>query len=250
MIVSKKLKLTTLLIAMACVLPSLASYKMTIPLERTQGGALPDGSINMGNSNGSGNQPTPPSTNCLYDSGTFVKMLKVSNGTFGSGDRIYIYNNNLIGYYSPSNGLTPPNGLSAGEQKSNDMDTVDFELCGDNLSNYPALPPVGGPPTGPIDPPDDGHSGPDWTPECILNTSTDYAAISSTTGQREFHSVQFGLNHLVPSSWNYVPPDYNPNNPTSYVYFDQSEQTGDPRVSGPNADFSYAQICRVRKRDL
>ena len=244
MIMSKKLKLTTLLIAMACVLPSLASYKMTIPLETTQGGALPDGSINMGNGNGSGNQPTPPSTNCLYDSGTFVKMLNISNGTFGSGDRIYIYNNNLIGYYSPSNGLTPPNGLSAGKQKYNVMDTVDFELCGDNLSNYPALPPVEGPPPQPpIDKPVDPED-PDLIPECLpLDTINNYAAYDRVAGKYEYNSTTYGIDH-VRVNWVYKPADYDPNRPGSYQYLREVNDT----VSGPNPNYDYNAICRVRHR--
>lgn len=254
MIVIKTLKLTTLLIAMVGILPTLAAYRIAIPLETTQGGALPNGSIIIGDGTNTGNQPTPPSTNCLYDSGTFVQMLKASNGTFESGDRVYIYNNNLIGYYSPSNGLTPPNGLSAGEQKSNDTVTVDFELCGDNLSNYPALPPVGGPPPGPIDPPVDDHTGPDWTPECILNTTTDYAAINTSNGTREFHSTTFGLTNFASPRWYYVPDNYDPDaspvSTSSYIYFDNSEQTGDSRVSGPNPNYTYSKICRVKKMEL
>ena len=251
MIVTKTLKLTTLLIAMAGILPSLAAYRIAIPLETTQGGYLPNGSIVIGNVN-QPTQPTPPSTNCVYNSETYVQMLKISNPTFEAGDRVFIYNNNLIGYDSPSNGLTPPNGLTAGTQQADLIETTDFELCGDNLESYPALPPIGGggPPPGPIDPPVDDQTGPDWTPECILNTTTDYAAINTLNNSREFHSTTFGLNHVAVPNWNYVPADYDPNNPSSYIYFDKSEQTGDPRVSGPNPDFTYSEICRVRKRDL
>lgn len=248
MLVSKKLKLTTLLIAMACVLPSLASYKMTIPLEITQGGALADNTIVFGSTPKTDtNNGETPSNNCIYNSGSFVQELKSPVENYQAGDRAYIYNNTPLGFYSPSNGMTPPSGVSMGKKQTLSFDAPanDYEICFDSTW----VPPIGNP-DDPIGPNPNEHSGPDWTPECILNTSTDYAAISSTTGKREFHSVQFGLNHLVPSSWNYVPPDYNPNNPTSYIYFDQSEQSGDPRVSGPNTDFSYAQICRVRKRDL
>lgn len=257
MIVSKKFKLTTLLIAMVSIVPTLASYNMSIPLETALGGALPDGSINIGNGTDSGNPSTPPSSNCIYDNGTFVVQLNRPDDGFQKGDKFYWYNGIVIAWDSPSNGFTAPAGLSTGafkttnpEQQTDDL----HELCADNPSSYPPFVfptgPDGPPPTGPIDPPINDQTGPDWTPECILNTSTDYAAQSKSTGKREFHSVTFGLNHLVPSGWNYVPSDYNPNNPTSYIYFDHSEQTGDPRVSGPNADFTYAEICRVRKRDL
>lgn len=245
------LKLIPLLATMLMLSSSFAEYRVNLPLETTQGGNLPNGSISFGNT---GNEGEPPSTNCIYsqENGSMATFFKQDVGSFKAGDKGYIYQGKIIGYYSPSNGYpSVPAGISAGVFKIGNPISDNYEICVTNPNSYPALPNIGDAPP-PIDPenPDNNQSGPDWTPECILNTSTDYAAISNTTGKREFHSIQFGLNHLVPSSWNYVPPDYDRNNPTSYVYFDQSEQTGDSRVSGPNPDFSYSQICRVRKRDL
>lgn len=160
MIVYKTLKLTTLLIAMIGILPTFAAYRIAIPLETTQGGSLPNGSIIIGD----------------------------------------------------------------------------------------------GPPPGPTNPPVDDHTGPDWTPECILNTSSDYAAINTSNGTREFHSTTFGLINFSSPRWYYVPdnyePDASPVSTSSYIYFDNSEQTGDPRVSGPNPNYTYSKICRVKKMEL
>lgn len=183
-------------------------------------------------------------------------MLNSANETFQSGDKVFVYNGKLIGFYSPSNGRNTPNGLSAGKQQSVEEVTTNFELCGDNLENYPVVPPVvTGPPIEnpelPTEDPELPTEDPsDRTPECILNTSSDYAAIETSTGKYFFNSTSFGLNNYNSLRWYYVPEDYDPNNPSSYIYFDKSEQTGEPRVSGPNPNYSYSQICRVRKMEL
>lgn len=244
MIVTKTLKLTTLLIAMAGILPSLAAYRIAIPLETTQGGALPNGSIVIGNVN-QPTQPTPPSTNCVYNSESYVQMLKISNPTFEAGDRVFIYNNNLIGYDSPSNGLTPPNGLTAGTQQAELIETTDFELCGDNLESYPALPPIGGggPPPGPIDPPVEPED-PDLIPECLpLDTTNNYAAYDRIADKYEYNSTTYGIDH-VRVNWVYKPADYDPNRPGSYQYLPEVNDA----VSGPNPNYDYNAICRVKNR--
>lgn len=251
---SRILKITPLLAAMLILSPTFAQYRMNMPLENTQGGNLPNGSISFGDKNNSGNEGETPSTNCSYsqESGSLVTFFKQDLGPFKAGDRGYIYQGNIIGYYSPSNGYpSVPTGISVGDLKFGDTMTDNYEICVDNANNYPVLPNIaGGPP--PIDPenPDTGTSGPDWTPECILNTSSDYAAIETSTGKYFFNSTSFGLNNYNSPRWYYVPANYDPNNPSSYIYFDKSEQTGEPRVSGPNPNYTYAQICRVRKMDL
>jgi hypothetical protein len=245
----KILKITPLLATMLILTPTFAEYQVNMPLETNQGGRLPNGSISFGDKNNSENEQTPPSTNCIYNSGTFVQMLNSANETFQAGDKVFIYNNILIGFYSPSNGRNTPNGLSSGKQQSTEGDTTNFELCGDNLENYPAVPPVvTGPPNENPEFPTEDPS--DRIPECILNTSSDYAAIETSTGKYFFNSTSFGLNNYNSPRWYYVPENYDPNNPSSYIYFDKSVQTGEPRVSGPNPNYSYAQICRVRKMEL
>jgi hypothetical protein len=253
MIVTKTLKLTTLLIAMVGILPTFAAYRIAIPLETTQGGALPTGSIVLGNvTNPDNGTPPPASTNCIYNDDNLVVVFNKENSVYKVGDELYGYNQTIIGFNIPSRGFTVPSGLSKGARKDDgsNPDAMMYEICSDNFSSYPSLPPLSGPGPEPIDPPVDDRSGPDWTPECILNTTTDYAALNTLNNSREFHSTTFGLNHVAVPNWNYVPADYDPNNPSSYIFFDKSEQSGDPRVSGPNPNFSYSEICRVRKRDL
>lgn len=240
---SKKIKLTSLLISTMVILPTFGSYRVTIPLEIKQGGALQNNTISFGTDKNTNSGETP-STNCIYNSGSLVQVLRSPVEIYQAGDRAYIYNNNLLGFYSPSNGMTPPSGLSMGKKQTLSFEAPadDYEICFD--SNWPKPNENTDEPIGPS-----GPSGPDWTPECILNTSTDYAAINTTNGAREFHSQTFGLNHLTVPHWIYTPADYDPNRAGSYKYYDNSEQTGDERVSGPNPDFSYSEICRVRKRD-
>lgn len=165
----KILKITPLLAAMLILTPTFGEYRVNMPLENTQGGLLPNGSISFGDKNNSGNEQTPPSTNCIYNGGTFVQMLNSANETFQAGDKVFVYNGKLIGFYSPSNGRNTPNGLSAGKQQITEEVTTNFELCGDNLENYPVVPPiVTGPPIEnpelpTEDPVDDNES--DTTPE-------------------------------------------------------------------------------------
>lgn len=237
---SNTLKITALLIAMLGILPTSASFRVTIPLEVEKGGHLSNNTINFGaikDTNGS----EPQTINCVYNSSNLVQELNSPIGNYQAGDIVYVYNSRVLGFDSPSNGMTHPNGVSKGKKQTTDFEngTTDYEIC----FNSSWVPPTENP-NQPIDP-----DNSDWTPECILNTSTDYAAINTTNGKREFHSTTFGLNHLTASGWIYTPEDYDPNRAGSYKYYDNSEQTGDERVSGPNPDFSYSEICRVRKRD-
>lgn len=237
---SKKIKLTSLLITTMVILPTFGSYRVTIPLEIKQGGALQNNTIIFGTDKNTNDGETP-STNCIYNSQNKVQILTSQIGQYQIGDTGYIFNNRMIVIASPSNGTTAPDGLSMGKKQgaNKDVPADDYEICFD--SNWPD------PTESPNQPIDPDNS--DWTPECILNTSTDYAAINTINGTREFHSQTFGLNHLTVPHWIYTPADYDPNRADSYKYYDNSEQTGDERVSGPNPDFSYSEICRVRKRD-
>jgi hypothetical protein len=153
MIVSKTLKVTTLLIAMVGILPTLASYRITIPLEISQGGALPNGSIVIGNvTNPDNGTPPPASTNCLYDENNLVVVFKRGNSVYNAGDEMYGYNQTIIGFNIPSRGFTVPSGLSKGARKDDgsNTDAMMYEICSDNFSSYPSLPPLSGP--GPEEP--------------------------------------------------------------------------------------------------
>lgn len=245
---SKILKITPLLAAMLILTPTFAEYRVNVPLETTQGGRLPDGSISFGDTDNSGNNGETPSANCMYDNNNFIILMTQAqpDRSYQAGDMMFVADSTVISYFSPSNNKFPKPGLSVGKEMETYEDEKYFEICGDNLSNYP---PMGG-----VDqeeePPVDDHTGPDWTPECILNTSSDYSAIETSTDKYFFNSTSFGLNNYNSPHWYYVPENYDPNNPSSYIYFDKSVQTGEPRVSGPNPNYSYAQICRVRKMEL
>ena len=242
------LKITPLLAAMLILTPTFGEYRVNMPLENTQGGLLPNGSISFGDKNNSGNEQTPPSTNCIYNGGTFVQMLNSANETFQAGDKVFVYNGKLIGFYSPSNGRNTPNGLSAGKQQSTEEVTTNFELCGDNLENYPVVPPiVTGPPIEnpelpTEDPVDDNES--DTTPECIFDINTDYSARDEITGKYIMYSAAFGVS-ATSNNWYYVPADYDPDREGSYIYLDNGDAA--ERVEGSNPDYTYAGICRVRK---
>lgn len=245
MIVTKKLKLTTLLIAMVGILPTFASYRIAIPLETTQGGALPNGSIVIGD----GTNPDtsqPPSSNCIYDGGTFVVTLTGPEDKFKVGDKFYWYNGTVIAWDSPTNGYNAPAGLSMGAFKMHDPESTNVdmhELCADDPSSYPpfVFPDDPGPPDVPDEP---EPIDPDYTPECLpLDTTNNYAAYDKVAREYEYHSVTYGLNH-VRANWTYKPADYDPNRPGSYQYLPEQNDT----VSGPNPNYEYNAICRVNKR--
>lgn len=116
---------------------SFADYIAKIPLEVNNGGRLPNNSIIIGDV--SSPKPTTPELgNCEYNydenSGTFVIIEE--SGTY------YSYNSNLIGY-STEDGINVPAGLSAGKFMSTDEYGELYEICGDNLGSYPAVPPPG-----------------------------------------------------------------------------------------------------------
>lgn len=243
MIVSKTLKLTTLLIAMVGILPTLASYTMSIPLETTKGGALPNGSINFGDKDSDGNGESP-ANNCLYDNKNYIILVTEAQPDrhYEVGDMIFVAGERTISYYSPSNSKFPKPGLSRGKEMESYSDETYFEICGDNLENYPIM--------GGVDSdynpelPDDDQTGPDWTPECLpLDTINNYAAYDKVAREYEYHSTTYGLDH-VRADWTYKPADYDPNRPGSYQYLPEASDT----VSGPNPNYEYNAICRVNKR--
>ncbi|WP_350613182.1 hypothetical protein [Pseudomonas sp. HY7a-MNA-CIBAN-0227] len=141
-----------------------ATFTAYYPLEVKVGGSLPDGSISIGDGNQNTDptdpvDPTDPAdeSKCEFSNSpvSMIAAFKVANAPFAAGDMIYVYNNNYIGFYSPSNGLTPPSGITNGENKSNSSSSMEFEICGSDLSSYPSLPlPTGTPPV------DDEESGP------------------------------------------------------------------------------------------
>lgn len=240
---SKIFKVTTLLSAILILSPTFANYRMTIPLESNIGGRLPNGSINFNQKDNENNQDNSVSNNCVYDNTHYVEVMNQDNyhRRAKAGDATFVVNANVISIYSPSNNEFPKPGLSYGKEMETYPEASYFEICGDNLESYPPI----GNPDGPE--PVDENSGPDWTPECILNTTSDYAAINTTNGTRMFNSVTFGLTNFASPKWYYVPDNYDPENPSSYIYFDQQESEGGSRVTGPNPDYTYAPLCRVRK---
>ena len=246
---SKLLKITTMLMITSLSQFTLAGYQVALPLETDDGGGLPNGSVSFGDKDNTGtDEGEIPSTNCIFNDENRVVKLNVQDPDrlFEIGDLMFLANEMVISYSSPSNNESPKPGLSKGKEMETTPHATLYEICADDLSIYPIM--------GPVDederPPVDDHTGPDWTPECILNTSSDYAAINTTNDTREFHSTTFGLTNYTPSRWFYVPDNYEFDNPSSYIYFDKSEQTGDPRVTGPNPNYSYSEICRVRKMVL
>lgn len=250
---SKLLKITTMLMITSLSQLTLAGYQVALPLEMEAGGGLPNGSISFGDKDNTGNGGETPD-NCRYDNEHRVIQVNeyVEERPFEIGDLIFIYSDTVIGYYSPSNNKSPKPGLSKGKEMESNQYVKIFEICGDNLNDLSKYPPVGD-----VDederPPIDDHTGPDWTPECILNTSTDYAAINILDGTREFHSTTFGLNHLKPDNWYYVPdgydPDSSPTTISSYIYFDKFRED-DTRISGPNPNLEYSELCRVKNKEL
>jgi hypothetical protein len=251
---SKLLKITTMLMITSLSQFTLAGYQIALPLEMDAGGGLPNGSVSFGDKDNTGPEGEIPSTNCIFNSENRVIQVNeyIPDRAYQIGDLIFVGNEMVIGYYSPSNNKVPKPGLSKGKQISTNQYEKYFEICADDLSIYPIL--------GDVDeveddrPPIDDHTGPDWTPECILNTSSDYAAINKSNSSREFHSTTFGLINFASPRWYYVPADHDPDaspvTTSSYIYFDKSEQTGDPRVTGPNPNYTYSEICRVKKMEL
>lgn len=251
---SNLIKPIALFAAIITALPVFAGYRISVPLENLQGGSLPTGSIVIGNNN-----PSTPSDNndtsgktCTYDpvNGSMVTLFKQPMGPLKVGDRGYLYNGNIIGFYSPSNGHSgPPSGLAYGAKKESNSSMENFEICVDESKTYPTVPmPSGGgddddePPYTP--PEQEDQTGPDWTPECIFNINSDYSAYDRVNRQYVMQSSQFGIS-VISRTWYHVPADYDPEREGSYIYLDNSDDTG--VVSGPNPDYDYAGICRVRK---
>lgn len=249
----KTIKLTTLLVAMASISPSFAAFSVLIPLELTNGGSLPTGSIVIGSGNGGASNDNS-SSNCLYngDSANMVTYFKESMGALKAGDRGYVYQGNIIGFYSPSNGYSgPPAGVSVGSLQESSLSMDNYEICVDDSKTYPTLPmPSGGgyeddeeePPYTP--PEQEDQTGPDWTPECILNVNSDYSAYDNVTHKYIMQSATFGIS-IVSNTWYHVPSDYDPDRAGSYIYLHNANNQ--PSVSGSNPDYSYAEICRVKK---
>lgn len=254
---SKIIKTTTLLAAIATLLPVMAGYRVTVPLENDQGGALPKGSIIIGqiteNNNGNNDTDTTGKV-CTYDmSGSMVTLFKQSYGPFKAGDKGYIYNGVPIGFYSPSNGYSgPPSGVARGQIRDSDPEMDNYEICVDESKTYPPVPmPTGSgddnenPPY--VPPTEEDKTGPDWTPECIFNVNTDYSAYDRVNRQYVMQSSQFGIS-VISRTWYHVPSDYDPDRAGSYIYLDNSSKTG--TSSGSNPDYDYAGICRVKKMEL
>lgn len=147
-IMFKILKITPLLAAMLILTPTFGEYRVNIPLENTQGGLLPNGSISFGDKDSTGNEGETPSSNCSYsDEGTMVTFFKQDTGPFKAGDKGFVYQGNIIGYYSPSNGYpSVPAGLSAGKLQDRDSTVDNYEICVDDPNSYPSLPNIGGGP--------------------------------------------------------------------------------------------------------
>ncbi|QUG90810.1 hypothetical protein GR140_19285 [Pseudomonas putida] len=145
-------KLATLAVLSAMPVIANAGYMAYYPLEVKLGGTLPDGSIVIGDGSGqptNPTEPTEPTTSCVFSNSPTSMMVafKVDNAPFLAGDIIIMYKGNLIGAQSPSNGMTPPSGLTNGEMKSNSSSSMEFEVCGTNLDSYPTVSvPTGTPP--------------------------------------------------------------------------------------------------------
>lgn len=127
-----------------------ATYYAHYPLELKNGGSLPDGSINIGDSNnggGNGGQPTEPTdptdpnNSCEFSNSptTMIVGMKTANGPFKSGDMLLLYKGNLIGSFGPSGG-TPLNGVTMGKQMTDSPTSAEFEICGSNLGSFPTIP--------------------------------------------------------------------------------------------------------------
>jgi hypothetical protein len=143
-------KIVTFAVLAAMPIIANAGFMAYYPLEVKLGGSLPDGSINMGNGNGTPTDPTGPTEpngNCEYDGMSKLAMFKVANGPFAAGDVLLLYRGKLIGAQSPSNGLSVPAGITSGQIKLDTPEVAEAEICGDNLSSYPTIPiPTGTPP--------------------------------------------------------------------------------------------------------
>lgn len=151
------------------ILPSLlfsnfvfAEYMVKVPLESSGGGQLPNHSIIIGS--GSGSQtPDTPSTNCIYTAGSSYVYVMGPDGEespsgdfFVQGDKVFFYNGTIIGYSSPSNGYSKPNGLNTGAQKATSfVGGIITEICADNFDSYPAIGNSTPPPPPPPPPPPD-----------------------------------------------------------------------------------------------
>lgn len=143
-------KIVTFAVLAAMPIIANAGFMAYYPLEVKLGGSLPDGSINMGNGNGTPTDPTGPTEpngNCEYDGMSKLALFKVANGPFAAGDVLILYRGKLIGAQSPSNGLDVPAGITSGQIKLDTPEVAEAEICGDNLSSYPTIPiPTGTPP--------------------------------------------------------------------------------------------------------
>ncbi|HFQ5875996.1 TPA: hypothetical protein ACJXXT_000260 [Pseudomonas aeruginosa] len=144
-------KLATLAVLSAMPVIANAGYMAYYPLEVKLGGTLPDGSIVIGDGSGQPTNPTEPTepestSKCVYDSGSKLIALKIDNAPFVAGDIVIMYAGKFIGAQSPSNGLSVPAGITNGTVMSNTAQMMEAEICGDNLSGYPAIPiPTGTP---------------------------------------------------------------------------------------------------------
>jgi hypothetical protein len=249
----KRIKLTALLVAIASVSPSFAEFSVLIPLELTNGGSLPTGSIVIGSGSGSESNDNQ-SGNCQYngETGYMVTYFKQPMGALKAGDKGYVYQGRIIGFYSPSNGHSgPPSGVTEGALKESNPQMDNYEICVDDSKIYPTVPmPSGGgyeddeeePPYNP--PEQEDQSGPDWTPECIFNINSDYSAYDTVNGKYVMQSSTFGIS-VISNTWYHVPSDYDPDREGSYVYLHNANRI--PSVSGPNPNYEYTEICRVRK---
>jgi len=254
---SKIIKRTALIAAAITLVPVMAGYRVSLPLENAQGGSLPNGSIIIGQGNGnSSNENNDTDTTgktCTYiPEGSMVTEFKQAMGALKAGDKGYVYNGNIIGFYSPSNGYSgPPSGVASGSLKESNPEMNNYEICVDENKSYPTVPmpmPEDDNDFPPYVPPEqEDHTGPDWTPECIFNINSDYSAYDKVNRQYVMQSSQFGIS-IISRTWYHVPADYNPDRAGSYIYLDNSYKTG--KFSGPNPDYEYAGICRVRKMEL
>lgn len=240
---SKLIKTTTLLVAAASLLPVLAGYRFSVPLEKDKGGSLPNGSIiiNEKNNNNTENDTDITGKTCTYnpDAGSMITLFKTAFGPFQAGDKEYTYKGNIVGFYSPSNGYSgPPNGVARGIYKESQSILDYYQICIDTSKTYPTLSYPGD-----WEFPGELPEEPKPKEECVFNLDSDYYAYDTVSGQSIMNSVQFGIS-ITTDNWMYVPDDNDPEIDGSYIYYDNGKLDF---VNGPNPNYQYTYICRKKK---
>lgn len=108
---SKLLKITTLMMIITSFSQlTFAAYKVSVPLEMDAGGGLPNGSVSFGDKDNTGtDEGETPSTNCIFNDENRVVRLNVQDPDrlFEIGDLMFLANEMVISYSSPSNNKSP-----------------------------------------------------------------------------------------------------------------------------------------------